>query len=351
MTQDPGRVAALEILLEAYEQLDLPEAAAEACGRLARLHVKPAKRAAALYRQAEILRTRLGDPDGALDAYLRSSDLDPRFVPSRLRLVDHFWARGDLDVVADLANDLAAVQIPPEDQPDLVARLTLATIPTPRRGRHRASPSPPTPPWQRHRPGAGRRRQSPAGGRGAPRRRARPDRHARPVVGPDQGGVGAGAGAGRAGAGRRHPPRSAGGAGAVRGAGRPARARVRGVRARRFHRPRGAGGPPPGRAGAARRGPPRRAPHRRAGRSPRSRVARPARARQPGARPAGVRGGAHRRPSRPSAAACRRRAPPSCAGSATCSARPRSSWRRTRSRPAPRTTAAGCAWCSPTRRR
>jgi tetratricopeptide (TPR) repeat protein len=129
MTQDPGRTAALEILLEAYEQLDLPEAAVEACGRLARLHVQPAKRAAALYRQAEILRTRMGDPAGALDAYLRSSDLDPRFVPSRIRLVDHFWTRADLDVVADLANDLASAQISAEDHPDLVARLTLATIP------------------------------------------------------------------------------------------------------------------------------------------------------------------------------------------------------------------------------
>ena len=129
MTQDPARTAALEILLEAYEQLDLPEAAVEACGRLARLHVQPAKRAAALYRQAEILRTHLGDPAGALDAYLRSSDLDPRFVPSRIRLVDHFWTRADLDVVADLANDLASTQISADDHPDLVARLTLATIP------------------------------------------------------------------------------------------------------------------------------------------------------------------------------------------------------------------------------
>jgi tetratricopeptide (TPR) repeat protein len=130
MAQDPTRTSALETLLEAYEQLDLPEAAVEACGRLGRLHVQPAKRAGALYRQAEILRTRLGDPAAALDAYLRSSDLDPRFVPSRIRLVDHFWTRADLDVVADLANDLASAQILPDDQPDLVARLTLATIPT-----------------------------------------------------------------------------------------------------------------------------------------------------------------------------------------------------------------------------
>jgi hypothetical protein len=127
--QDPSRTPALEVLLETYEQLDLPQAAAEVCGRLARLYGPAAKRAAALYRQAEILRTRLDNPEGAIDAYLRSSDLDPHFVPARLRLVDHFWARSDLDVVADLANDLSSVAISPEEQPDLVARLTLATIP------------------------------------------------------------------------------------------------------------------------------------------------------------------------------------------------------------------------------
>ena len=104
--QDPARAPALELLLEAYERLDMAAEAAKVCARLARLYFEPSRRAAALYRQAEILRERLDDPAAALDAYLRSSDLDPHFVPSRLRLVDHFWNVGDLDVVADLANDL-----------------------------------------------------------------------------------------------------------------------------------------------------------------------------------------------------------------------------------------------------
>lgn len=127
VAQDPTRAPALELLLQTYEKLDLHREAAEACGRLARLYVDPADRAAALYRQAEILQTHLGDDAGALDAYLRSSDIDPGFVPSRLRLIDHFWAEGDVDVVADLANDLAAVPLSPVDDADLVARLAIAT--------------------------------------------------------------------------------------------------------------------------------------------------------------------------------------------------------------------------------
>ncbi len=125
--QDPTRAPALELLLETYEKQGLYREAAETCGRLARLYPDPAHRAAVLYRQAEILRIQLGDEAGALDAYLRSSDIDPDFVPSRLRLVDHFWAEGDVDVVADLANDLSAVPLSPIDDADLVARLAIAT--------------------------------------------------------------------------------------------------------------------------------------------------------------------------------------------------------------------------------
>jgi tetratricopeptide (TPR) repeat protein len=125
--QDPTRAPALELLLETYEKQGLHREAAETCARLGRLYLEPAHRAAALYRQAEILRTHLDDPAGALDAYLRSSDIDPDFVPSRLRLVDHFWAEGDVDVVADLANDLSAVPLSPIDDADLVARLAIAT--------------------------------------------------------------------------------------------------------------------------------------------------------------------------------------------------------------------------------
>jgi tetratricopeptide (TPR) repeat protein len=124
--QDPGRLPALELLLQTYLKLGLNHEAAEACGRLARLYPDRAHRADVLYRQGEIRRTLLGDESGALDAYLRSSDADPAFVPSRLRLVDHFWAEGDLDVVADLAGDLAAVPLSADSDADLIARLAIA---------------------------------------------------------------------------------------------------------------------------------------------------------------------------------------------------------------------------------
>ena len=117
--QEPGRLPALELLLQIYLKLGLSHEAAQTCGRLARLYPDPAHRAAVLYRQAEIRRTQLGDEAGALDAYLRSSDADPLFVPSRLRLVDHFWDEGDIDVVADLAGDLAAVPLSIDTDADL----------------------------------------------------------------------------------------------------------------------------------------------------------------------------------------------------------------------------------------
>jgi tetratricopeptide (TPR) repeat protein len=124
--QDPNRLPALELLLQTYQKLALHHEAAEACGRLARLYPDRAHRAAVLYRQAEIRRGELHDEPGALDAYLRSSDADPQFVPSRLRLIDHFWAEGDIDVVADLAGDLADVQLSVDTEADLVARLAIA---------------------------------------------------------------------------------------------------------------------------------------------------------------------------------------------------------------------------------
>jgi tetratricopeptide (TPR) repeat protein len=126
LDQDPARLPALELLLQTYEKLGLHHEAAEACGRLARLYPDRAHRAAVLYRQGEIRQTKLGDPVGALDAYLRSSDADPHFVPARLYLIEHFWGEGDLDVVADLANDLADVPLSPEADADLVARLGIA---------------------------------------------------------------------------------------------------------------------------------------------------------------------------------------------------------------------------------
>jgi tetratricopeptide (TPR) repeat protein len=124
--QDPGRLPALELLLQTYQKLGLYHEAAEACGRLARLYPDRAHRAAVLYRQAEIRRSELHDEPAALDAYLRSSDADPQFVPSRLRLIDHFWAEGDIDVVADLAGDLAEVQLSVDTEAELIARLAIS---------------------------------------------------------------------------------------------------------------------------------------------------------------------------------------------------------------------------------
>jgi tetratricopeptide (TPR) repeat protein len=162
--QDPGRVPALELLAQTYQKLAMPRETAEVCGRLARLYHDRGQRAAVLFRQAEIRRTQLNDQAGALDAYLRSSDADPLFVPSRRRLVDHFWSEGDLDVVADLAGDLVIAPLSPEADADLIARLSMA-VAGPR------SPSPPRFPFADHPAlaGAAARALSDAGDRAAAR--------------------------------------------------------------------------------------------------------------------------------------------------------------------------------------
>ncbi|HEY8926749.1 MAG TPA: tetratricopeptide repeat protein, partial [Polyangia bacterium] len=107
LAQEPGRVAALEPLVTTYENLELFEEAAAACERLARFQAAPARRAQALFHQGEILYESLGDEARAFDAFLRSSDLDPTYAPTALRLVTGFWRRGQLADVADVGADLA----------------------------------------------------------------------------------------------------------------------------------------------------------------------------------------------------------------------------------------------------
>src|SRR5262249_23533979 len=113
LAQDPSRVAALELLVEVYERLSLFKEAAQACVRPSRLYFQPARRAAILYRQGEILRAYLDDEAAAFDAFLKSADLDPRFVPTMVRLVHYFWASGDWDMVAGVAGDLESAGFSP----------------------------------------------------------------------------------------------------------------------------------------------------------------------------------------------------------------------------------------------
>ncbi len=106
LAQEPTRTVPLEILVDVYLRLSAYREAAEACSRLARLHTGPRRRAEILYRQGEILRRFLEDESGAIDAYLRASDLDPQFAPALARLADLAWRRGDFDEVAELAAEL-----------------------------------------------------------------------------------------------------------------------------------------------------------------------------------------------------------------------------------------------------
>ena len=114
LAQEPTRTVPLEILVDVYLRLSAYREAAEACSRLARLHTGPRRRAEILYRQGEILRRFLEDESGAVDAYLRASDLDPQFAPALARLADVAWRRGDFDEVAELAADLGDGRYKPD---------------------------------------------------------------------------------------------------------------------------------------------------------------------------------------------------------------------------------------------
>ena len=129
LASDSERAGVLESLVETYQRLGLHREAAASCERLARRLDDPRKQAEALYHRGEILRVAVGDLDGANDAYLRSSDIDPSFAPTLARLVTYYWERGDLSNLAEVGSGLirsAARPLPGE--PDLPFLVAVAAI-------------------------------------------------------------------------------------------------------------------------------------------------------------------------------------------------------------------------------
>jgi tetratricopeptide (TPR) repeat protein len=96
LASEPDRPSTLELLATCYGRLGLHRDAAAMCERLSRTLADPSKKAEALFRKGEVLRTSLADVEGANEAYLRASDLDPSFAPTLGRLVAYYWARADL---------------------------------------------------------------------------------------------------------------------------------------------------------------------------------------------------------------------------------------------------------------
>ena len=208
------------------------------CARLARLYFEPSRRAAALYRQAEILRDAAGQSDGGAGGV-------PALIGSRIRasfrracvssITSGRWAISMWSPSSPTTSTPSRCQ--PENESDLVARLAIATT-TLRGGAHVALPVH-RPRW-RWRPRARSwRRQAIRSTSKQPRHRgARFDADARP----DWAGTTARAtlyqmltemvreDPGQPGAGRR--------AGPVRRDGRPPRAGAGRLRARRLRRAR-----------------------------------------------------------------------------------------------------------------
>jgi tetratricopeptide (TPR) repeat protein len=129
LASDPDRTGVLECLVDTYQRLGLHREAAASCERLARKLVDPHERAEVLYRRGEILRVTLGDLDGANDAYLRSSDLDPNFAPTLARLVTYYWERGDFANLAEVGSGLiGSHKKSPSGETDLPFVVALAAI-------------------------------------------------------------------------------------------------------------------------------------------------------------------------------------------------------------------------------
>ncbi len=120
LDDDPDNIAALELLRTVFQHLGLVREAADLCGRLARLYPDASQRAEALFVQGEILRKSLGDLEGADDAYLRSSDMDPAYAPTLVRLVHHYWVQGDFANVADVGQELVRQRLDPAPGATLV---------------------------------------------------------------------------------------------------------------------------------------------------------------------------------------------------------------------------------------
>lgn len=129
LASDPDRASTLDLLATTYEKVGLFREAAASCERLSRVLTDVTQKAAALFREGEILRACLGDGEGALEAYLRGSDLDPGFAPNLARLVAHYWSRGDLASLADVGADLVKAGPSPElDRPDLGLLVAAAAL-------------------------------------------------------------------------------------------------------------------------------------------------------------------------------------------------------------------------------
>jgi len=129
LASEPDRASTLELLATTYARLGMYRDAAAMCERLSRVLTEPARKAEALFRQGEILRVSLDDPEGASEAYLRASDHDPSYAPPLARLVAYYWGRAELVKLADVGSDLVqASPVPKVDQSDLGLLVTLAAL-------------------------------------------------------------------------------------------------------------------------------------------------------------------------------------------------------------------------------
>jgi tetratricopeptide (TPR) repeat protein len=129
LASEPDRASTLELLTTTYTRLGLHRDAATMCERLSRVLTDPPRKAEALFRKGEILRVSLADPEGASEAYLRASDLDPSYSPPLGRLVTYYWDCAEMGKLADVGGDLVQASPTPRlVENDLGLLVTIAAL-------------------------------------------------------------------------------------------------------------------------------------------------------------------------------------------------------------------------------
>jgi tetratricopeptide (TPR) repeat protein len=129
LTLDQHNDKALRLLLAVYEQLEDHRAAADVAQQLALQLDDPLVRASLLHHRAMLLGTHLGEEEDAINCLLKAYDIAPHHVPTLWRLVDFYWAEGDLTSVAEMGADLARAEALPDQSADTrLACIALAEL-------------------------------------------------------------------------------------------------------------------------------------------------------------------------------------------------------------------------------
>jgi len=83
----------MQTLISVYERQGDFKSMADLLQQLIFLTPNSLVRASLMHHRAEVLATRLGDEEAAIDNLLKAYDLAPDYPPTLWRLIDYYWSR------------------------------------------------------------------------------------------------------------------------------------------------------------------------------------------------------------------------------------------------------------------